>query len=96
MAKVSQLEKYMEHVCEALGHADRHAGFSDYGRALMLPIHRKSVEPLAAHTDPLNTQPSISHCITWWRSRMVGEAVMTRIREWVCLAWGWTRLLLDR
>ena len=24
MAKLSQLEKYMEYVCEALGHADRH------------------------------------------------------------------------
>jgi SRSO17 transposase len=38
----------------ACSHADRHAGFADYGRALMLPTKRKSVEPLAAHMDPWN------------------------------------------
>ena len=84
MAKVSQLEKYMEHVCEVLGHADRHAGFSDYGRALMLPLERKSVEPLAAHIDPWNTSAkhqSLHHVVA--KSDWSDEAVLRRVREWV-------------
>src|SRR2546422_11004403 len=39
---------------KALGPRGRHGGFADYSRGLMLPIERKSVEPLAAHTDPLH------------------------------------------
>jgi SRSO17 transposase len=84
MAKLSQLEKYMEYVCEALGHADRHAGFADYGRALMLPIGRKSVEPLAAHMDPWNTpakHQSLHHVVA--KSEWSDEAVLGRVREWV-------------
>jgi SRSO17 transposase len=84
MAKLSQLEKYMEYVCEALGHADRHAGFADYGRALMLPIERKSVEPLAAHMDPWNTpakHQSLHHVVA--KSEWSDEAVLGRVREWV-------------
>jgi SRSO17 transposase len=41
----------MPYLCEVLGHADQHAGFI-YSRGLTPPIERKSVEPLAAHTDP--------------------------------------------
>jgi SRSO17 transposase len=84
MAKLSQLEKYMEYVCEALGHADRHAGFADYGRALMLPIERKSVEPLAAHMDPWNASAkhqSLHHVVAM--SEWSDEGVLARVREWV-------------
>ncbi len=68
MANLAEFERYMNHLCEVLGHADRRAGFIDYSRGLMLPIERKSVEPLAAHTDPWNVGASTSRCITWWRS----------------------------
>jgi SRSO17 transposase len=74
----------MEYVCEALGHADRHAGFADYGRALMLPIERKSVEPLAAHMDPWNTRAkhqSLHHMVA--KSEWSDEAVLARVRQWV-------------
>src|SRR6266850_2528195 len=54
MAKLAEYERYMKYLCEALGHQDRHVGFSDYSRGLMLPIERKSVEPLAAYTDRLH------------------------------------------
>src|SRR5919106_3962291 len=54
MPKVSEFERYINELSQALGHQDRHAGFADYSRGLMLPIERKSVEPLAAHTDPLH------------------------------------------
>lgn len=52
MAELAEFERYMKQLCEVLGHADRHVGFADYSRGLMLPIERKSVEPMAAHTDP--------------------------------------------
>jgi SRSO17 transposase len=52
MAELAEFERYMRRLCEVLGHADRHGGFADYSRGLMLPIERKSVEPIAAHTDP--------------------------------------------
>ena len=84
MAKVSQLEKYMEYVCEALGHADRRAGFADYGRALMLPIARKSVEPMAAQVDPWHVSAkhqSLHHVVA--KSDWSDEAVLSRVREWV-------------
>ena len=54
MDQLGEFEDYLEYLCEALGHADRNGGLMDYCRGLMLPIERTSVEPLAAHTDPLH------------------------------------------
>ena len=56
MELLVEFDEYLEHLCGALGHADRNAGLMDYCRGLMLPIERKSVEPLAAHTDPLHVR----------------------------------------
>ena len=82
--KLSELDRYLEHLCEALGHADRHAAFMDYSRGLMLPIERKSVEPLAAHTDPWHVSSkhqSLHHLVA--ESPWSDEAVVGRVREWV-------------
>ena len=82
--KLSEFDRYMEHVCEALGHADRCAGFADYGRALMLPIERKSVEPLAAHTDPYHVSAkhqSLHHLVA--KSAWSDEGVIARVEQWV-------------
>ena len=39
MSKLGKFERYINHLCEALGHRDRHGGFADYSsRGLMLPI----------------------------------------------------------
>jgi SRSO17 transposase len=59
-------------------------GFADYSRALMLPIERKSVEPLAAHMDPWNASAkhqSLHHVVA--NSEWSDEAVLARVREWV-------------
>lgn len=48
-----EFDRYMAHLAEALGHADRHAGLMGYCTGLMLPLSRKSVEPMAARVDPL-------------------------------------------
>jgi SRSO17 transposase len=84
MDNLAEFDRYIEHLCAALGHQDRNAGLQDYCRGLMLPIHRKSVEPLAAHTDPLHVEAkhqSLHHFVAkaGWSDR----AVMTRIRDWV-------------
>jgi len=52
MTPADELEWYLTELTEVLGHADRHAGLRDYCRGLLLPIARKSIEPIAAHLDP--------------------------------------------
>ena len=74
----------MNRLCEKLGHTDRRAGFLEYGRGLMLPIERKSVEPLAARTDPWHVSAkhqSLHHRVA--KSDWSDEAVLTGGREWM-------------
>ena len=84
MVKLAEYERYMKYLCEALGHQDRHVGFSDYSRGLMLPIERKSVEPLAAHIDPRHVSAkhqSLHHLVA--DSQWSDGAVLERVRDWV-------------
>lgn len=84
MDTLAKYEKYLGYLCGALGHADRNAGLMDYCRGLMLPIERKSVEPLASHIDPLHVRSkhqSLHHFVA--DSDWSDEAVLKRIREWV-------------
>src|SRR6266508_4801794 len=84
MPKLSEFERYIKQLCEALGHRDRHAGFADYSRGLMLPLERKSVEPLAAHTDPLHVSAkhqSLHHLVA--QSEWSDKAVLKCVRDWV-------------
>ena len=81
MSKPADFEGYVESLCEAVGHADRHAGLVDYCRGLMLPIARKSVEPLAAHTDPWHVSAkhqSLHHFVA--KADWSDEAVLSRVR----------------
>ena len=43
---------YIEHLSEAVGHADRRAPLAEYCTGLLLPGERKSVEPMAARVAP--------------------------------------------
>lgn len=84
MGNLAEFEDYLEHLCEALGHMDRNISLKDYCRGLMLPIQRKSIEPLAAHTDPLHVaakHQSLHHFVA--KSDWSDEAVLDRVREWV-------------
>lgn len=83
MADLAEFERYMKHLCERLGHADRRMGFVEYSRGLMLPIERKSVEPLAAHIDPWHVSAkhqSLHHVVA--KSDWSDEAVLGAVREW--------------
>jgi SRSO17 transposase len=84
MPKLSEFERYINQLCQALGHWDRHAGFADYSRGLMLPIERKSVEPMAAHTDPLHVSAkhqSLHHLVA--QSEWSDREVLACVREWM-------------
>jgi SRSO17 transposase len=84
MPKLSEFDRYINELSQALGHRDRHAGFADYSRGLMLPIERKSVEPLAAHTDPLHVSAkhqSLHHLVA--QSEWSDQAVLKCVRDWV-------------
>lgn len=59
MTNLAELDIYLERLCGALGHMDRRISLKDYCQGLMLPIARKSVEPLAAHINP--TQVRAKH-----------------------------------
>lgn len=81
---LAEFNRYIEFLCEALQHADRKVGFQDYCRGLMLPIQRKSVEPLAAHTDPLRVaakHQSLHHLVA--KAGWSDSAMMARVRDWV-------------
>jgi SRSO17 transposase len=54
MGTLERFEAYMDHLAVGLAHADRHAGLRGYCSGLMLPLARKSVEPMAARMDPLH------------------------------------------
>jgi SRSO17 transposase len=84
MPKLGEFEHYIKRLCEALGHRDRHSGFADYSRGLMLPIERKSVEPLAAYTDPLHVSAkhqSLHHLVA--QSQWSDQAVLQCVLDWV-------------
>lgn len=84
MGDLAKFERYMSHLCGQLGHADRRAGFIEYSRGLMLPIERKSIEPLAAHIDPWHVSAkhqSLHHVVA--KSNWSDEAVLGGVREWV-------------
>src|ERR1019366_1223866 len=47
-----RLQVYLERLTRAAGHADRVIPMENYTKGLMLPIERKSVEPMAARLAP--------------------------------------------
>jgi SRSO17 transposase len=82
MALDDELELYLDRLAGVLGHADRRIGLVDYCRGLMLPIKRKSIEPLAAHVDPLHVQAkhqSLHHFVA--KSAWSDDAVLTEVRS---------------
>ncbi len=52
MRMMKRFDAYLSRLCEVLGHADRDAPLREYCTGLMLPLKRKSVEPIAAHIGP--------------------------------------------
>jgi len=80
----TSFELYLGHLCEALEHNDREAGLRGYCQGLMLPIRRKSVEPLAAHLEPEHVSArhqSLHHFVA--KSGWSDTALLEQVRRWV-------------
>jgi SRSO17 transposase len=79
-----EFKRYIAHLSEGLGHADRHAGLKGYCTGLMLPLARKSVEPMAASLEPQRVSArhqALHHFVA--RSEWSDAAVLARVRDWV-------------
>jgi SRSO17 transposase len=79
-----RFEKYVEGLASVIGHADRVGPLCDYCTGLVMPSARKSVEPLAAMTDPDRMEAqhqSLLHFIgiAEWSD----ERVVAKVREMV-------------
>ena len=84
MEELREFERYMAHLSEGLGHADRHAGLRGYCTGLMAPLKRKSVEPMAAHLAPTATRSrhqSLHHFVA--DAAWSDEQMLLRVAQWV-------------
>ena len=79
-----RFDEYMDHLSQALGHVDRHAGLKGYCTGLMLPLARKSVEPMAARVDPLHASArhqALHHFVA--KAEWSDAEVLRRVCQWV-------------
>ncbi|PTT91244.1 IS701 family transposase, partial [Pelomonas sp. HMWF004] len=84
MKELQEFERYLAHLGEGLGHADRQAGLRGYCAGLMAPLKRKSVEPMASHLAPAATRSrhqSLHHFVA--DSAWSDEEVLLRVAQWV-------------
>jgi SRSO17 transposase len=84
MEELREFERYLAHLGEGLGHADRQAGLRGYCTGLMAPLKRKSVEPMAAHLAPSATRSrhqSLHHFVA--DSAWSDEQMLLRVAQWV-------------
>ena len=79
-----RFERYLAHLAAGLGHSDRHAGLKGYCTGLMLPLSRKSVEPMAAWVDPLHASArhqSLHHFVA--KAEWSDQELLRRVSQWV-------------
>ena len=91
MSASNRFERYMEHLAAGLGHADRHAGLTGYCTGLMLPLSRKSVEPMAARVDPLHASArhqSLHHFVA--KAEWSDAELLRRVSQWVVPKMDWS------
>ena len=84
MSASERFEGYMAHLAAGLGHVDRHAGLKGYCTGLMLPLSRKSVEPMAARVDPFHASArhqSLHHFVA--QAEWSDAEMLQRVAQWV-------------
>src|SRR5215218_591868 len=80
----SRFARYVEGLVSVIGHADRAGPLRDYCTGLVMPVERKSVEPMAAITAPGRTaaqHQSLLHFIG--QGGWSDAAVLAKVREMV-------------
>lgn len=86
-----EFESYMAHLAAGLGHRDCHAGLKGYCTGLMLPLSRKSVEPMAARVDPLHASArhqALHHFVA--QAEWSDEELLRRVAQWVVPKMDWS------
>jgi SRSO17 transposase len=71
---------YVEQLASVMGHADRKRPLNDYCTGLVMPLERKSVEPMAALTQPGHASAqhqSLLHFVG--EAPWSDEAVLTKV-----------------
>ena len=84
MNAADRFDRYLEHLSKGLGHSDRHAGLRGYCTGLMLPLSRKSVEPMAARVDPMHASArhqALHHFVA--KAAWSHEEMLRRVCQWV-------------
>ena len=84
MSATERFDSYMEHLAAGLGHADRRSGLRGYCTGLMLPLSRKSVEPMAARVDPMHASAkhqALHHFVA--QAQWSDEEMLSRVCQWV-------------
>jgi SRSO17 transposase len=84
MDTAKEFDQYMAYLMQGLGHADRHSGLTGYCTGLMLPLSRKSVEPMAARVDPLHASAkhqSLHHFVA--KAQWSDQELLRRVAQWV-------------
>jgi SRSO17 transposase len=84
MNAAKRFDHYLDHLSEGLGHADRHAGLRGYCTGLMLPLSRKSVEPMAARVDPMHASArhqAMHHFVA--KAEWSDVQMLRRVAQWV-------------
>lgn len=84
MGASERFDRYMDHLSQGLGHLDRHAGLKGYCTGLMLPLSRKSVEPMAARVDPLHASArhqALHHFVA--KAEWSDAEMLRRVCQWV-------------
>jgi SRSO17 transposase len=81
--EAERLAIYLDGLSEAAGHADRVIPMQNYTKGLLLPIERKSVEPMAARLAPGNVRQmhqSLHHIVAdaAWSDAAVLAEIRTR------------------
>ena len=77
----ARFEDYVEDLIQVIGHADRAVPMRDYCTGLLLPVERKSVEPMAAATEPARVSAkhqSLLHFVG--NAPWSDEAVLAKVR----------------
>ena len=80
----SRFARYVEGLVSVIGHADRAGPLRDYCTGLVMPVERKSVEPMAAITAPGRTaaqHQSLLHFVG--QGAWSDAAVLGKVREMV-------------
>lgn len=84
MTASKRFDAYTERLAAALGHADRDTPFRQSTTGLLLPLERKSIEPIAARVDPAQvsaTHQSLHHFVAKsdWADRALLAAIQRQL-----------------